>query len=380
MHIIPIASGKGGVGKSLISANLAISLAQSGKKVVAVDLDLGGSNLHTLLGLRGLSFGIGTFLGNPNLNFEDIVMETEFPGLRFIPGDNEIPGMANLKASQKNKLIKNLKSLDTDYLVIDLGAGTTFNTVDFFLLSNHGVVVTTPTLTATLNAYFFLKSAVYRIMVNCFRRASYASSLLEKIAKTGTGLQKLYIPKLLEQIKGQDPESYDRFQKAIGKFQPRLIFNLLEDPSDAEKADKVRRSTREYLGIDLEHMGVVYRDEVQAVALSSRLPVVIYKPQSVLSQAIHRIADKFLSSSLEDEEIIDYQSIDESHTEALMEAEVDFEAKLDHLGELLQSGALSQGDLVETVKSQQFEINQLKKENNLLKSKLVKAINQGFKV
>jgi flagellar biosynthesis protein FlhG len=295
MQIIPIASGKGGVGKSLLSANLAISLAQSGKSVVAVDLDLGGSNLHTILGMRGLSFGIGTFLNNPNLDFADAIMETDIPGLRFIPGDNEIPGMANLKVAQKNKLIRNLKKIDADYLIIDLGAGTTFNTVDFFLLSNHGVVVTTPTLTATLNAYFFLKNVVYRIMVNCFKKGSFAQDLLFKVAKTGTGLQKLYIPKLLEQVNEKDQESFDRFQKAIAKFQPRLVFNLLEDPSDAEKAEKVRRSTREYLGIDLEHMGVVYRDEVQTIALSSRLPVVLYKPQSVLSQAIHRIADKFLS-------------------------------------------------------------------------------------
>jgi flagellar biosynthesis protein FlhG len=63
-----------------------------------------------------------------------------------------------------------------------------------------------------------------------------------------------------------------------------------------------------------------------------------------------------------------------------MEAEVDFGVKLEHLTDLLQSGALSMGDLIETVKSQQFEINQLKKENNLLKSKLVKAINQGYKI
>jgi flagellar biosynthesis protein FlhG len=380
MQIIPIASGKGGVGKSLLSANLAISLAQSGKSVVAVDLDLGGSNLHTILGMRGLSFGIGTFLNNPNLDFADAIMDTDIPGLRFIPGDNEIPGMANLKVAQKNKLIRHLKKIEADYLIIDLGAGTTFNTVDFFLLSNHGVVVTTPTLTATLNAYFFLKNVVYRIMVNCFKKGSFAQELLYKVAKTGTGLQKLYIPKLLDQVQEKDKESYDRFQQVIGRFQPRLVFNLLEDPSDAEKAEKVRRSTREYLGIDLEHMGVVYRDEVQTIALSSRLPVVLYKPQSVLSQAIHRIADKFLSYQEEDEEIIDLQSIEESHVEAQMEAEVDFGVKLDHLSDLLQSGALSMGDLIETVKSQQFEINQLKKENNLLKSKLVKAINQGYKI
>ncbi|NBQ39078.1 MAG: MinD/ParA family protein, partial [Alphaproteobacteria bacterium] len=65
MQIIPIASGKGGVGKSLVAANLAIALAQAGKNVVLADLDLGGSNLHLILGLRGIPVGIGTWINDP---------------------------------------------------------------------------------------------------------------------------------------------------------------------------------------------------------------------------------------------------------------------------------------------------------------------------
>ena len=54
----------------------------------------------------------------------------------------------------------------------------------------------------------------------------------------------------------------------------------------------MRRSCQQYLGYDLEHLGVIYRDEIQDIALGARLPIVLYKPQSVLSQAIYRIADK----------------------------------------------------------------------------------------
>lgn len=133
MQIIPIASGKGGVGKSLVAANLAIALAQSGKKTVLADLDLGGSNLHLLLGLRGIPFGIGTFFTTPEADFERLLIDTDIENLRFIPGDSEIPGMANLKPAQKKALIRALLALeDTDVLVLDLGAGTSANTVDFF--------------------------------------------------------------------------------------------------------------------------------------------------------------------------------------------------------------------------------------------------------
>ena len=97
MHIVPVASGKGGVGKSLISANLSIALGQAGKRVVLADLDLGGSNLHTMLGLRSVRAGIGTFLTDKGASFDDIVVPTEYDNVRFIPGDAEIPGIANLK-------------------------------------------------------------------------------------------------------------------------------------------------------------------------------------------------------------------------------------------------------------------------------------------
>jgi len=380
VQIIPIASGKGGVGKSLVAANLGIALAQAGRRVVLADLDLGGSNLHLILGLRGIPFGIGTWFNTPEMDFEDIIIDTDVDNLRFIPGDSEIPGMANLKPQQKRNLIKSLLGLtETDVLIIDLGAGTSTNTVDFFLMSGRGIIITTPTLTATLNAYFFLKNAVFRILDTAFAKGSWAEAQYGKLISGGSALQKLYIPKFLDKVKEKDLPSWESFQKAAAHFQPRLIFNMLEDPKDVEKANKVRRSCREYLGFDLEHLGVIYRDELQDIALSSRLPIVLYKPQSVLSQAIYRIADKILSFEREDAGPLDFQALEETHQTALMEAEVDFDAKLIYLQELLRTGALSMGDLMETVKTQQFEINQLKKENLLLKSKIVKAIQAGFK-
>jgi len=380
VQIIPIASGKGGVGKSLVAANLAIALAQAGRRVVLADLDLGGSNLHLILGIRGIPYGIGTYFNTPNMDFESIIVDTDVDNLRFIPGDSEIPGMANLKATQKRSLIKNLLGLpDTDVLVIDLGAGTTTNTVDFFLMSSQGVIITTPTLTATLNAYFFLKNAVFRILETSFKKDSWADVQFRRVLTGGSALQRLYIPKFLEKVKERDLPSWNAYQKAAAHFQPRLIFNMMEDPKEVEKAERVRRSCREYLGFDLEHLGVIYRDALQDIALASRLPIVLYKPESVLSQAIYRIADKVDAAQREQTGPLDFQELEETHQTALMEAEVDFDAKMEYLQDLLQTGSLTMGDLMETVKSQQFEINQLKKENLLLKSKIVKAIQAGFK-
>jgi len=380
MHIIPIASGKGGVGKSLIAANLGVAFAQIGQRVVIADLDLGASNLHVVLGHRAPKKGIGTFLNNPKGNFNEVIAETDVKGLRFIPGDTEIPGLANLKAGQLKTLVKQLIALqnDADILILDLGAGTHQSILDFFLLSEQGIVVSAPMVTAVLNAYVFLKNTVFRLMFTSFSKNSTARAYLEKLRRDNAGPQKLYIPNLLPEIKRIDKTSFDAFSSQFEKLRPRLIMNMVDNPKDASVGMKIRRSCKEYLDLKIEHLGVMYRDSLQDTALASRLPIVLYKPQSILSQSIYRIADIIMQS--EDTVLPDDRQIDESFQEAEIEAELDFENRNDYVSELLHSGVLKQRDLVETVKWQQIEISKLKKESNFIKLKLSQALSQGFKV
>ncbi len=380
MHVLSVASGKGGVGKSLFSSNVAIALAQAGKRVILVDLDLGASNLHLILGIGAVKEGIGTYLTRNDLEFEDIIIDTDYRNLRFIPGDAEIPGMANLRTAQKSKLIRKLYTLDADFLILDLGAGTSFNTIDFFLSSTMGLIVTAPTLTSTLNAYLFLKNTVFRLMSTIFNKKSKAGMLLESLKKEGTSLQKVYIPKLLERIKQEDSESYALYMERMENFRPMLVLNMLENPKDAHKADKIRRSTREYLGVDMEHMGIIYFDHLQEIALNSRLPIIIYKPDCVLSQAIYRIADKLIQKDDDRIPAPDIYDLDDSYLTANMEAEIDYNVKAEAMAEMLHSGVLTEGDLIETIKVQQYEIKTLKKENNFIKMQLARAIKEGFKI
>ncbi|MDR1239821.1 MAG: P-loop NTPase [Treponema sp.] len=379
MRIVPVASGKGGVGKSLVAANLGVAFAQAGQRVVLADLDLGASNLHLVLGHQSPQTGIGTFLNDLKSDFNRVIVDTDVRGLRFIPGDTEIPGTANLRASQLKALVRRLLALktETDILILDLGAGTHQSILDFFLLSGQGIVVSAPVVTAVLNAYVFLKNTVFRLMFTVFGKGTAARAYLEQIRKEGAGPQKLYIPRMLPEVKKIDPASYGKFMDHIGRLHPRLIMNMVDEPRDADVAMKIRRSCEEYLDLKIEHLGVIYRDAMQDTALQSRLPITLYKPQSILSQAIYRIADKILDSE-EDQFTLDDKEIDESFQEAGLEAEIDFDSKMEYVEDLLHSGALTQGDLVETVKSQQFEISKLKKENNFLKLKLSSAMSQGF--
>lgn len=377
MQIIPVASGKGGVGKSLIAANLAIALAQGGHDVILADLDLGGSNLHIMMGLPAISDGIGVFLKNRKNRLADHIITTNYDNLRFIPGDTDIPGLANLTAAEKQKLLGGLKSLSCEYLILDLGAGTGIAATDFFLLASRGMIVIMPTLTSTLNAYLFLKNALFRLLYQLAKPKSKAWQLLKKPVGPQETAQKYNLIELLKRLKTVDPKVHGAFQKKIQRFRPRLVLNLMENEKDAAYADRVRRSLSEYLGLEVEHLGVIYRDVMQDIALNSRLPIIIYKPHSVLSQAIYRIADKVYSYPDSGEALIELDP-DGTFQAAEIEARIDFQEKVRGIEELMQSGSLSDGDLLDIIKQQYVELSNLKKENQLLKMKLSKAVREGF--
>lgn len=380
-QIIPVASGKGGVGKSLLSANLAIALGQQGKKVVLVDLDLGASNLHLVIGQKPGAASLGSWFTEKS-DFKDIIQQTDYQNVSFIAGDSQIPDLTSLKHVQKVRLIRNLKNIDTDYIILDLGAGTHQFILDMFLLSPQGIVVSAPAVTATLNGYLFLKNATFRLLYTTFKRGTPGRAYLDNLKKDSATMQKLYIPNLIQFLANCDPANTQIFISRMQQFRPRLVMNMIEDPKDADRAQRIKSSCNQYLGLEIEYLGLMYRDMLQDKALASQLPVVVYKPQSVLGQAIYRIADKIISTVPHQFDAAfnpdsfsndNFQLAEEDATE-------DYNLKLSGIDDLVSSGSLSIGELAEMIKTQQYEINQLRKENNLLKSKLVKASEQGFRI
>lgn len=381
MQIIPIASGKGGVGKSLLSANLAIALGQAGKKVVLADLDLGASNLHLQIGHNVKNSSIGTYLTEKTA-FKSIIEPTEYENVSFIAGDSQIPGLTSLKAVQKAKLVRNFHSIDADFLILDLGAGTHQIILDMFLQSPQGILVTSPTVTATLDGYLFVKNSVFRLMYTTFKKGTPGCAFLDSLKKDSDKMKSLYIPKLIEALRRVDSANTELFLSRLKQFRPRLVINMIDDPKDAEKAQRIRNSCSQYLGLELEYLGLIYRDQLQDKALASRLPVIVYKPHSVLSQAIYRIAEKVIASEPRkfDDDFTYGTDAAASFGQADEDAAEDYELKLSGIDDLVGSGQLSNGELIEMIKTQSYELTQVRKENLLLKSKIVKAAQQGFKL
>lgn len=381
MQILPIASGKGGVGKSLLSANLAIALGQAEKKVVLADLDLGASNLHLALGHNVKNNSIGTYLTDKS-SFQSIIEPTEYDNVSFIAGDSQIPGLTTLKAAQKTKLLRNFHSIDADFLILDLGAGTHQIILDMFLQSPQGILVTAPTVTATLDGYLFLKNSVFRLLNTTYKRGSAGHQYLEQLKTNSDAMKSIYIPKLVDQLSVVDPVNTGLFKTRMNQFKPRLVMNMIDDPKDADRAQRIRNSCSQYLGMDLEYLGLMYRDQLQDKALSSRLPVIIYKPNCVLSQAIYRIAEKVIAAEPRyfDDDFTNTIDSATSFMQAEEDANDDYNLKLSGLNDLIGSGQLSTAELIDMIKTQAYEIGQLRKENNLLKSKIVKAAQQGFRL
>ncbi len=158
-----VAGGKGGVGKSVVAANLALAAAQSGLRCLLVDADLGGGNQHTLFGERAPSQALDAFIAGEVSSLASVLKPSRLPGLTLAFTRCDTAGAANPKHSQKQKLIRSLRKADEfDLVVIDLGAGTSFNTLDLFLAARVHLVVTTPEPTAVQNAYGFIKCAAQR--------------------------------------------------------------------------------------------------------------------------------------------------------------------------------------------------------------------------
>ena len=161
-EIWAVGGGKGGIGKSLITGNIGITLARLKKRVLLVDADLGGANLHTTLGIGVPEMTLSDFLNRRVETIQEVIIKTSIPNLSLVSGAQDFLDAANPNFAQKARLLRHLETLDADYILLDLGAGTSFNILDFFLFADHGILVVLPEPTAIENAYRFIKSAFYR--------------------------------------------------------------------------------------------------------------------------------------------------------------------------------------------------------------------------
>jgi len=158
IKVIAITSGKGGVGKTNFSVNLAISLQELGNNVVVLDADLGMANVDVIIGVVP-KLNMSDVIFN-NKSIEDIIISGPM-GIKIIPGGSGIEGLSNLNDDQRKSLADKFSNLkDTDILIIDTGAGISKNVLSFIATSDEVIIVTTPEPTSITDAYSLIKVAL----------------------------------------------------------------------------------------------------------------------------------------------------------------------------------------------------------------------------
>jgi flagellar biosynthesis protein FlhG len=293
-HLIPIASGKGGVGKTLLAANLGIALAQQKKTVILVDLDLGGSNLHTILGIRNKHAGVGHFIYKQAESLEQLVVETAQPRLFFIPGDGLFSGTANLPYYRKLAILKQLEELTADFVVLDLGSGSTYNTIDMFLTSSSGLVVTTPDTTAILNAYSFLKSSMLRLLQRSFPARSRERKMVMDFSQQKVEGEQRDLHMIAGEIDRIDPESGRIAHRALKGFHPRVVMNMGRSAGDIRLGTRLREVVRKNLKTDVEFIAYLPHDDLASRSPLERNPTLLRYPTCAYANAVTKCASRII--------------------------------------------------------------------------------------
>ena len=285
--IISVASGKGGVGKSMAVSNLGLLLAQKGQRVMLVDMDIGGANLHVLFGMFHPPSTLTDFFSNRVSKLEDLAHPlANLSNLRLIPGTGETLITANLQHAKKKRLIRHLQKLDADIILVDVGAGTSYHTLDFFLLADYFLAVATPDPTSVLDLYRFIKlAAIRKVLTSFLARDPIAEALLSRDFHS--------ITEVLEAV-GQTSESGVAVaEQALQGFQPALILNRMTTKSRINILH-LQNLLKQYVGADLSVLGKIPEDPHVQQSILKYLPVVDLHPQAPAAKAFEQIAENVL--------------------------------------------------------------------------------------
>ena len=281
--LISVASGKGGVGKSVVASNLALALAKTERSVLLADLDVGGADAHILFGQLNPPVTLTDFLNKRVTRLDDVALPVTFhPTLRLIAGTGETLATANMPYARKKRLMQHFQRLDADVVVIDIGAGTSYHALDFFLMADIHLAVTTPEPTAVLDLYRFIKLAAIRRVLASFLARSPMSEVLSNRDFTS-------VEEVMDVAGATDAEGRDVAAAALHSFRPGLIINRTSGRSRINVL-YLRKILQDYVGGDLTLLGEIPEDPAMSEAVRNFLPVIESAPESPAAKGLLAVA------------------------------------------------------------------------------------------
>jgi len=289
-----IGGGKGGIGKSIFTLGLGITLARLGKKVIIIDGDLGGANLHTLMGVRYPALTLEDFILKRVERLEDIIIDTQIEGIGLICGADDILGAANPKFSQKIRLLNQMENLPADFILLDLGAGTSYNVLDFFNYSSGKITLFTNQATSLQNAYGFLKSSLFRLLSREFAKEPEVIELLYLTGTKNTKNKIDSINDLLHRLQGIAPDKHDRMLSLLEHFEIFLVINMVKGDADLQGGQIIQKVSEDFLSLRPVILGHLVYDAAVETAVNQMLPFPLHQEGSPAALGLKQIALKIL--------------------------------------------------------------------------------------
>jgi flagellar biosynthesis protein FlhG len=257
-RIVAVGGGKGGIGKSLVAANLGIALARAGHRVTLVDADLGGANLHTCLGITQPQ-GTLSDVVTRGARIEALAAPTGIENLSLVSGAMDALDAANPRPQARARLIEQLKTLDADYLVLDLGAGTSLHTIDFFLLADHGLLVLLPEPTSVENAYRFLKATLFRRLQQTAQALGVGHLADSALGSEGSAMRTP--TEVVEAVARSNPDAAAQLERSLRDFRVKLVVNQVRSPADQSVGRAVVAAWKKFFGLDMDYLGSIAYDD-----------------------------------------------------------------------------------------------------------------------
>jgi len=307
--LVAVGGGKGGVGKSLLAANLGVHFAKLGLKVLVVDLDFGGANLQTYFAQpASAAVSLADFAMMPQRRFEDVVCKTQVANLFLVPGAKEEAWSRNgildpvVLGKVWSGILSSRESLGIDLVVMDLGAGTHKHTMDFFTAAHVGIVTVLPEPTSIENAYMFLKAFLWRMIENIGDRhetpdiaAIIKQELLQSEAAQ-KGLLGKTVADRLQAMSLRFPRFLRDLKSAIDGRVTGFVVNQSRNQQDIDIAKSMDTIANRYFGFNTTCLGYLNYDDAAWKALRSRRVLTVDFPQSTISKRVGEVALKVMRS------------------------------------------------------------------------------------
>jgi flagellar biosynthesis protein FlhG len=288
--LIAIASGKGGVGKSVIAASMGVGFSMLKQKTVVVDADFGGSNLHQIVGTPKPAMTYQDFQVGRVDNLNDIVVEhPRFENLGMIFGAAGSYGMANEKYFSRLKFLRSLRTIRADVIILDLGAGSRYQVLDLFSVADQGIVVVNPDPLSLSESFNFIKQVVVRNLSRTLKKYPGVQASVQEYGKKETFRANINVGDLIDHIEQTNEQVAGQIKARIDRLQISLLLNKVTEDSQVTEAGALQKALRDLLSIQTDFMGLVHQSAIVERSLREGTPFIAFDPKSMAARDLANI-------------------------------------------------------------------------------------------